>query len=604
VLLEWLLIAMTLALGVRALGLRERSTAPLLALMTLAGAGAALATTFAHKPRPPRPIAETLTDFATSNACRSCHPAEYSSWHRSYHRSMTQSPTLSAVAAAELRQGGRLHVETSGRTVELFAEHEQLRARLPDPGVTSAAAPAAYEASFRAAPIRDVPIQLLTGSHHHQAFWVSGARQGELRALPAVYLLAEQRLIARRDAFLNPPDAAEQAVRWNSNCVQCHAVAGAPAHDEQRDSFATSAAELGIACEACHGAAAGHVRAMQNPVTRYRAHAGAKIDLRVVNPERLTSERSSQVCGRCHSYFFPKQEADWWLHGFSQSYAPGADLTKAQLLLSPEVLAQPGAPELGTSADSLFYRDGTIRVGGREYNGLVRSACYERGHGDQKLSCLSCHSLHQGAPDAQLDPEKLGNRACSQCHAGQAANVSAHTHHPASSPGSLCYNCHMPQTSYALLGAIRSHRVDSPAFDQSREDRPNACNLCHLEQSEAWAAAHVAAWFGEKPSFVLERTPARSDPRAPAGAVFALTGDAAVRAITAAALGRHESSSDATALRAQLLTILARDDYAAVRFIAERSRRGLPTTKPPLLAPELVERLLAARDRRPVTIAE
>src|SRR6187549_147462 len=28
--------------------------------------------------------------YATSAACRSCHPGEYASWHRSFHRSMTE----------------------------------------------------------------------------------------------------------------------------------------------------------------------------------------------------------------------------------------------------------------------------------------------------------------------------------------------------------------------------------------------------------------------------------------------------------------------------------------------------------------------------------
>ena len=600
-LLEWLLIAMTIAFGVRTLGLRERYAAALLASMTVAGAALAVATTSVQRPPPPTPIATRNEGFVTSNACRSCHPAEYSSWHASYHRSMTQSADLTRVAASALRQGGRLHLETTGRTVELFAQHGELWARLPDPGVTSAAAAGAYQASFQAAPIRDVRVQLLTGSHHQQAFWVSGARAGELRALPVVYLIDEQRLIARRDAFLNPPDAVEQAVRWNSNCVQCHAVAGAPAHDRARDVFTTSAAELGIACEACHGAGAQHVRAMQNPLTRYRAHAGAKPELSLVNPKTLTSERASQVCGRCHSYFFPKHEAEWWQDGFANSYAPGQDLTAAQLLLSPDVLAAPDAPQLQANADSLFYRDGTIRVGGREYNGLVRSPCYERGHGQKQLSCLSCHSLHQGAPDDQLDPEKLGNRACTRCHAAKASNVAAHTHHAESSPGSLCYNCHMPHISYALLGAIRSHRVDSPSFDQRTRDRPNACNLCHLEQSEAWAAAQTSTWYGPKPSFVLERAPVPT----PAGAVFALAGDAAVRAITAAALGRHQSSNDAPALRQQLLTELARDDYAAVRAIAERSRQALPkTSSAAALSAAAVAQLVAARDHRPITIAE
>jgi hypothetical protein len=252
----------------------------------------------------------------------------------------------------------------------------------------------------------------------------------------------------------------------------------------------------------------------------------------------------------------------------------------------------------------LFYDDGTIRVGGREYNGLARSPCFERGQGSRKLSCLSCHSLHQGAPNDQLDPQKPMNGGCTQCHASESANLSAHTHHQASSPGSLCYNCHMPHTSYALLGAIRSHRVDSPSFDGRTRDRPNACNLCHLERSEAWAATQAAAWFGAKPRYVLDR-PATYDQGAPAGAVFALSGDAAVRAITAAALGRHESSDHALALRQQLLEQLTQDDYAAVKSMAERSLRALPRSRGAApLPPPLFSRLLAARDRRPVTIAE
>src|SRR5262245_48411079 len=28
--------------------------------------------------------------FVSSDACRSCHPEQYSSWHRTYHRTMTQ----------------------------------------------------------------------------------------------------------------------------------------------------------------------------------------------------------------------------------------------------------------------------------------------------------------------------------------------------------------------------------------------------------------------------------------------------------------------------------------------------------------------------------
>lgn len=606
--LEWLLVAAACALGVKLVGLRERHAPWLLTGMILSGGAAALATTSARSPTPSTPVTLGRAGFATSNACRSCHAAEYQSWHRSYHRSMTQLASVDSAAAPELRQGGRLRVESGGRTIELFSRGGQLRARLPDPGVTSAAPREAYSSSLRVAPDREVPIELLTGSHHQQAFWVAGARAGELRAVPAVYLIAEGRLIPRKDAFLTPPDALEQAVRWNSNCIQCHAVAGAPEHDAEHDAFTSSVAELGIACEACHGAALEHVRAMQNPWQRYQAQARPEQAPGIVNPARLPSERSSEVCGRCHSYFFPKQEADWWLHGFSRSFEPGGELARAQLLLSPERLQELTAPELEASADSLFYADGTIRVAGREYNGLVLSPCYERGQGTERLGCTSCHSLHRSDPDDQLAEGKQGNGACTKCHADQGSALTQHTHHAGSSSGSLCYNCHMPQTTYALLGAVRSHRIDSPAFDARSRDRPNACSLCHLERSEAWAAARAREWYGSKPSFTLERSPGLEGADTPAGASFALAGDAAVRAITAAALGRLQSGEPHSELRGQLLRELAADPYAAVRRIAERAVRDLPQVgaarAAPALSPELVAELKALRDNRPVTIAE
>ena len=600
-------MAMLFAVVTQSLGLWQRPFGYLTLAMALGGTGAMAAGDRMKEPGAPAPIRREEGGFVSSGACRSCHPAEHESWRASFHRSMTQSATLSQVASPELRRGGRLHAETGGRTVELFARGNELWSRLPDPGLTSAGLGRDHGRIFRAAPSKDARVQLLTGSHHQQAFWVKGARGGELRALPVVYLIAEARLIPRQDAFLSPPDADLQSVSWNSNCIQCHAVAGAPGHDPKRDVFESSAAELGIACEACHGPGAAHVRAMQSPVARYQAHASGTTKLDIVNPLELSAERASQVCARCHSYFFPKDQEEWWSRGFSRSFLPGDDLGTSQLLLSPEVFGQPGAPTLEESTQSLFYQDGTIRVGGREHNGLVRSPCFERGTGKRQLSCLSCHSLHRSEPQDQLGAGKDGNSACTPCHEREGAELSRHTRHAPSSPGSLCYNCHMPHTTYALLGAIRSHRIDSPSFDQRTRDRPNACSLCHLEQSEAWAAEKAAELFGAKPAYVLAREPGLAAPEAPAGAVFALAGDAAVRAIAAAALSRHESHLKAPELRRQLLNELATDPYAAVRFVAQRSLRTLPM--PPIpqalpLDPSSIARLKQLRDNRPVTIAE
>ena len=68
-----------------------------------------------------------------------------------------------------------------------------------------------------------------------------------------------------------------------------------------------------------------------------------------------------------------------------------------------------------------FWSDGTIRVAGREYNGLVETPCFQRG----QMSCLSCHQMHRTADDVRsteqwaddmLKPDMRGDRACVQCH--------------------------------------------------------------------------------------------------------------------------------------------------------------------------------------------
>ena len=59
----------------------------------------------------------------------------------------------------------------------------------------------------------------------------------------------------------------------------------------------------------------------------------------------------------------------------------------------------------------------------------------------------------------------------------------------------------MPHTSYALLGAIRSHRVDIPRVVSIRGGgRPNACNLCHLDRSARWASKRLVEWYGHEPA--------------------------------------------------------------------------------------------------------
>src|SRR5437867_7540012 len=172
-----------------------------------------------------------------------------------------------------------------------------------------------------------------------------------------------------------------------------------------------------------------------------------------------------------------------------------------------------------------------IRVSGREYNGLLESPCYKGG----KFSCLSCHSMHESEPDAQLSARGKGNQACTQCHQrfSDEPEATAHTHHRAASSGSQCYNCHMPHTSYGILKAIRSHQISSPRVaDDLATGRPNACNLCHLDQPLAWTANRLADWYRHSaPNLSEDQTQVANAVR------LALAGDAGQRILIAWHLG-------------------------------------------------------------------
>jgi len=529
--------------------------------------------------------------YVGSGACRSCHPEEHASWHRSFHRTMTQV----ANAGTVLAPWNGVALEVAGRSVELFRRDEQYWARLPDPDLGPALALPAAMGRGSDAPRVERRVVMTTGSHHYQAYWVAGSRGRELIELPVVYHLEAARFIPRQAAFLQPPDAEPVTIRWNGNCVQCHSVAGQPRHDLLLDRFDTRAVELGIACESCHGPGERHAERHQNPLARYAARRDGEADATIIDPRRLDAGTASAICGQCHAYFVPRNEEQWWQSGFSESFRAGDSLEPSRQLLSYDS-AESEAALIDTTLDSLFWDDGTMRVGGREYSAMIESACFTRGHGDQKLGCLSCHSMHESDPDDQLAEGMRTDGACTQCHADVAARLTDHTGHSASSSGSRCYNCHMPYTSYALFKAIRSHRIDSPSIEGIvSSTKPNACNLCHLDRSLEWTlgelarrkregadvnAALPAARGGSSAGGVeaahadgmaLDVQGTRS-PHPAAAASWLFTGDAALRVVVAAAMGReaaHAASGDGW--QALALAPLLDDPYAAVRFVAHRS---------------------------------
>jgi hypothetical protein len=507
-----------------------------------------------------RPAEAPTPGFVGSATCRSCHPDQHAAWYDSYHRTMTQLPSEQSVL------GDFNNVRLSGQDVDarLFREGGQFMVEL---NVRNPATSGVF------------PVALTTGSHNRQAYWLADPESSELMILPFMYLRAEKRWIPRHAGYIGTTGlgpAPEKAIfegergRWAVICIKCHTTQGRPEPlDEVGKPLAPRVAEFGISCEACHGPGEAHARG-----------AGG-----IVNPAALPHDRSSQVCGQCHSVFYhrgPEGHEKWVREGYP--FRPGDDLfadpiryiSRGRKELMPDRPAHVTDPAESGS----FWPDGMIRVTGREFNGLIESPCYTRG----KMSCLSCHQMHQTKDDPrpraewaanQLLPKADGNAACTQCHGAfnDASKLTQHTHHAADSPGSNCYNCHMPYTTYGILKAARSHQISSPTVKASLETgRPNACNQCHQDKTLSWSADNLASWY-KQPKPKLSK-----DEEEVAGmALWALKGDAGQRAIAAWSFGWAPAlRASGNNWQALYLAQLLDDPYDAVRFIAHRSLKRLP----------------------------
>ncbi len=499
--------------------------------------------------------------YVGAEACGQCHEDQHKSWHRSFHRTMTQRP-----------DGDRIHANFDGPVLRFGSEEFRLSVEGTNRWITIID----HDVPSAATGIRIQP-SLVTGSHQMQVFWVPGGNGGSAQVgFPFTWLIEEHRWVPRHDTFIRDPDADVTIEVWNGTCIRCHTTGAQPGWDTHDQVFNTRVADLGISCEACHGPGEKHVVHWR---TEKEAGRGSlKVDERdatIVHPDHLSPLRASQICGYCHSMKWFDKSEPWSTTGFT--YRPGDDLDQTTPVMRPKRIdSQPwlkaAAAKYPAMLDEFFWKDGMVRVSGREFNGLIESPCHQHGTKGKTLSCLSCHSMHKSDPDDQLGRAMDGNQSCLQCHETFRADILAHTRHAAGSPGSLCYNCHMPHTTYGVLKAIRSHQVSSPTVaDEVATGRPNACNLCHLDKPLSWTAEKLRDWFKQpEPKFAPWQTDTA------AGVVWALKGDAGLRALTAWHLGWEPAKqASGTNWIAPFLGQLLDDRYTAVRIIAGRSLKRL-----------------------------
>lgn len=522
-----------------------------------------------NKPPANRPIQTLAEDYVSADACRACHPGNYASWHASNHRTMTQvvDPATFAtdINGLEVNYGGLdYRVERKGRTYFVRTKPE---------------------GTAEAALGKPQQIVLLTGSHNLQIMWLESGEGRTLAQFPYAYIVAEKKWVPMEQTFLTPPGPKQVYDRgdWNNGCINCHTTHGR-ARPAGKGRFDSQVVDFGISCEACHSGGREHIELNRSPLRRFALHLTGGQDKTIANPAHMDGPTASLVCGQCHSIWEfenPSDTSRWDRDG--AKFRPGMREFDDRRVFQPggtdhspkrAILQQSSLHAYGDS----FWGDGMVRVTGRELNGTMNSPCYKGG----KFSCLSCHEMHPAKTDAatllawktdQMKPGEESNQACLQCHQSYEAKLTAHTHHAAGSSGSSCYNCHMPHTTYGLLRSIRSHTISSPTVRESVEyGRPNACNLCHLDQTLAWTAGKLAEWYGQTAPALT-----RDDRELSAGVQWLLKGDAGQRALVAWGMGwpPAQTASGREWLYPHLIFSF-NDPYAAVRFAAWKSLQTLP----------------------------
>jgi hypothetical protein len=158
----------------------------------------------------------------------------------------------------------------------------------------------------------------------------------------------------------------------------------------------------------------------------------------------------------------------------------------------------------------------------------------------------------------------------------------------------------MPYTVYGLLKGIRNHRIDSPritdrAATLAGDERPNACNLCHVDRSLGWAAQQLARWYGQPVPARLAGAAAPGDDT-PAAVAWLVSGDAVLRALAAWHLGWQAGAQPAAVRPALPYLVTALDDpYAAVRYVAGHAVQNIvPGAAFDYLAPPAARNAAAA----------
>ncbi len=392
--------------------------------------------------------ADATVSFVGATVCAQCHDDAHREWSGARHGKMLQPAAASSV-------------EGDFRRSKILLRGAEYRLRV-EGGVyyISEPGPSGKQQEHR--------VDYTLGSRRIQHY-LTRLSDGRIAVLPPSWDVTRKEWFHNMD-IVNPEEYDGGAVQiWNKNCYSCHVSGGKKNFDAGHNSYATTWQDFGTTCERCHGPGEDHV-------ARYRHSPPSPAPDGIVLPTRLSAARSTMICAQCHSL----------RDMISEGFTAGSNYYDYYL-----PILEYGEKVLNN--DPSYWTDGRPRRFSDDAVGFWQSECFLKGG----ATCTNCHSdVHDPEVDKNAALRTGSNQICTQCHQQIGQNVSTHTHHNPSSTGSSCVECHMPRTIYSIKAEIRDHSISVPAPENTGQfGIPNACNLCHRDETVQWAAAKLRVWY-------------------------------------------------------------------------------------------------------------
>ncbi len=390
-----------------------------------------------------RPWQETA-QFTGSEACRPCHEDFFELWADSYHGLALQEVDPAFPSRNLLPQANSIRVNGA----EFRFEDGQVTEKKGGRTTT-------HEVKYA-----------MGGKNVF--YFLTERERGHLQVLPVAYDTNRREWYDTTASMVRHfPDLDDEAVDWtdrsltfNTSCYNCHVSQLSTNYEPETDSYNTTWLEPGINCEACHGPGSAHIEAF----TDYEEGTPYE-ELKIIDTRELSTLQRSEMCAPCHAKMYP----------LSPGYEPGKRLYDHYGIHTLEHVD--------------FYPDGRDLGENFTYTLWLLSPCA----GSGELDCVYCHT----SSGRNRFTGDNADQACFPCHAEEVNDPSAHSFHEASSEGSRCISCHMPRTEFARM--IRhDHSMLGPTPQATIEfESPNACNICHADQSAEWADEWARKWYGE-----------------------------------------------------------------------------------------------------------